>query len=132
MSYYFLLGYASEIRVWQVPPDLEVTQGGNATITCNYYVPADYPRVTITWKKENEVIDFKCMNVQLRNGSNASSVLQLISLHQNQSGLYKCEVRIETPVLWTGCGNGTNVSITGKETYFFLRQVFGPCMIAIK
>lgn len=131
ISSYFSSAYAqnssSHMSVWQTPQDLKVMEGANAQITCNFDMCSGSSRVTLKWEKDNKTLHSDLIECQ--SNTNASRVLELKSLSQNQSGLYVCEVSVDIPLLKKGKGTGTNVTVTGKTAvYFFLRQVFGPCI----
>ncbi|XP_076126410.1 uncharacterized protein LOC143106110 [Alosa pseudoharengus] len=113
---FHLFGYASEISVWQTPKDLNVMEGADAIITCHFVTDEDsIKKLFISWKKDNET-NYYFQQIQSNMScSLCNSVLQFKSLLQNQSGLYRCNVKMEIPMLQEGHGNGTYVYVTGRS-----------------
>lgn len=121
MSVYFPVGNAQNsslhLSVWQTPQDLNIMEGSNARITCNFHYSIS-GRINVKWNKDNKTIVHSVL-IQYKSNTNASSVLELKSLSSNQSGLYICEVLTEIPKITISKGSGTNVTVTGKTAVYF-------------
>lgn len=92
-------------------------EGETTQINCNFYMSVGISHVTVKWEKDNKTLS--TTELKYQSITNASSALKLKSLHQNQSGLYKCKVQVKIPLLREGEGTGTNVTVTGKASVFF-------------
>ncbi|XP_007496825.1 uncharacterized protein LOC103098741 [Monodelphis domestica] len=119
---YLAIASVNNLTVNQSPPKLCGVEGGFVEITCSWIVSPNVTQLRVEWIKVNGTYQIPTVinSTVYKTETNLTPEirkenLKLEKLNTNYSGHYFCEITIEKPTWVQGKGNGTFLTVKGKN-----------------
>ncbi|XP_063807453.1 uncharacterized protein LOC134998746 [Pseudophryne corroboree] len=151
LQFFFQSFAFGNLIVTQAPKELHLYEGEPARITCNWTIEKE-TQIRVEWRRchmsvtgaEMTTMSSLIWNIEsalipTQSSSNATTyiianntaMMAIDSVTENDSGLYICEIFIETPTYDHGKGNGTLLKVRDYVRHTVTDNIFGYMILLL-
>ncbi|XP_029696747.1 signal-regulatory protein beta-2-like isoform X3 [Takifugu rubripes] len=117
---------------WSIPsvvqtPDISVTEGETLTISCCWTLEAQ--RYLVNWVKNGTIVKKGLIKFEGSLHATNCSNFTFTNISQENSGRYRCRVRIELPGYTVFEGKGTVITVRAKSSSDTAQGEEGPTLL---